>query len=166
MPEALRYKEKENVLYIRAEGHVTAALCADLRFIVFGRFDAEPTVKGMYVDLSACTYMDSTFMGLLVGFHKRLARAKAGKLHIVAPTKTALELLSGLGLLPLIDVVEEKIPFPADMDDVLKTRSTGADLLLKSHENLMELSEDNVKRFSTLHSVLKKQADGGSSDGD
>ena len=158
MPEALRYKEKDAVLYIRAEGHVTAALCADLRFMIFERFDAEPTLKGMYVDLSECTYMDSTFMGLLVGFHKRLARVKAGKLRIVNPTKTARELLSGLGLLPLIEMIEEQVPFPSDMVDVLKTRSAGADLLLKAHENLMELSEDNVKRFSTLHTVLKKQA--------
>jgi anti-anti-sigma factor len=164
VPEALRYKEKDDVLYIRAEGHVTAALCADLRFMIFERFDAEPKVKGMYVDLSECTYMDSTFMGLLVGFHKRLARVKAGKLRIVNPTKTARDLLSGLGLLPLIDIVEEAVPFPADMVDVLKTRTAGADLLLKAHENLMELSEDNVKRFSTLHSVLKKQAGDDSSD--
>jgi anti-anti-sigma factor len=163
VPEALRYKEKDNVLYIRAEGHVTAALCADLRFMVFERFDSEPAVAGMFVDLSACTYMDSTFMGLLVGFHKRLARVKAGKLRIVNPTKSALELLSGLGLVPLVEVVGGPVSFPPDMEDVLKTRSTGADLLLKAHENLMELSEDNAKRFSTLHSVLKKQSDGDSS---
>jgi len=159
VPEALLYKEKDNTLYLRAEGHVTAALCADLRFIVFSRFDAAPTVSAMYVDLSACTYMDSTFMGLLVGFNKRLARTGAGKLKIVRPTTPARELLSGLGLLSLIEIVEEKVAFPADMDNVLKTQATGADLLLKAHENLMELSDENVKRFSTLHAVLKKQTE-------
>jgi anti-anti-sigma factor len=164
VPEALQYKEKDTILYVRAQGHVTAALCADLRFIVFARFEAQPTITGMYVDLSGCTYMDSTFMGLLVGFHKRLTKAQAGKLRIVQPTKTALELLSGLGLLSLVDVIEEAVPFPSEMDDVLKTRSTGVDLLMKAHENLMELSDENAKRFSTLHSVLKKQTGGDSSE--
>ncbi len=162
MPEALQYKEKDDVLYVRAEGHVTAALCADLRFLIFARFDAAPPVKTMYVDLSACTYMDSTFMGLLVGFNKRLLKLGSGKLNVVRPTSPAKELLSGLGLLPLIEILEEKVAFPEDMEDVLKTRSTGVDLLLKAHENLMELSDDNVKRFSTLHSVLKSQTRNGS----
>lgn len=159
MPEALQYKEKDDALYVRAAGHVTAALCADLRFIAFARFDETPPVKAMYVDLSACSYMDSTFMGLLVGFNKRLAKTGAPKLKVVRPASAAKELLSGLGLLPLIEILDEEVPFPAEMEDVVKTRSTGADLLLKAHENLMELSDENVKRFSTLHSVLKNQAE-------
>lgn len=157
MPELLRYKEKDGCLYVQAEGHVTASLCADLRFTVFGRFDKTPAVAGMYVDLSACTYMDSTFMGLLVGFNKRLAKAGAGKLRIVRPTQPARDLLAGLGLATLVEIVEEAIPFPPDMETVVKTRNTGADVVLKTHENLMELSEDNAKRFATLHSVLKNQ---------
>lgn len=158
MPEVLRYKEKDGYLYVRAEGHVTASLCADLRFIVFGRFDKAPPVAGMYVDLSACTYMDSTFMGLLVGFNKRLAKAGAGKLHIVKPTKSARDLLTGLGLVALVDISDQDVAFPEDMEDVVKTRNTGADVVLKTHENLMELSDENAKRFATLHSVLKGQA--------
>lgn len=158
MPEILRYKEKDGNLYVRAEGHVTASLCADLRFIVFGRFDKEPTVSGMYIDLSACSYMDSTFMGLLVGFNKRLARLGAGKLRVVKPTNPARDLLTGLGLVSLIEIIDQDISFPEDMDDIIKTRTTGADVVLKTHENLMELSDENAKRFATLHSVLKSQA--------
>jgi len=76
--EALFYKEDRNTLYLRAQGHITASLCADLRGMVFSRFEKTPQVENMYVDLSACDYMDSTFMGLLVGFNKRLVKA-AGK---------------------------------------------------------------------------------------
>lgn len=158
MPETLYFKEMDDAVYVRAAGHMTAALCADLRSLVFDRMDAEPPVKAVYVDLSACDYMDSTFMGLLVGFNKRLAKY-GKKLSVVKPTAPAEDLLRGLGLANLVDVVRDDVPFPSSMVDVVKTKSAGRDLLLKAHENLMEISEENRKKFSTLHSVLKNQAE-------
>lgn len=154
MAEALYYKEKDRVLYVAAEGHITAALCADLRARAFERFDGAPTVEGMFVDLSSCDYMDSTFMGLLVGFNKRLLKISGKKLTIVKPTESCRGLLATLGVLSLVEVREDPTEFPPDMENVVRTQSTGAELLLKAHENLMELSEDNKKRFSALHSVL------------
>lgn len=159
MGEALYYKEIDNTLYIRAEGHVTAALCADLRERVFTRFEAAPAVQATLVDLSACDYMDSTFMGLLVGFNKRLARTASKRLVVVKPTHTARELLSGLGLSSLIDIVDTDLPFPEEMESVFKTKTASADLLLKAHENLMELSEENRKKFATLHAALKNSSE-------
>ncbi|HCM28373.1 MAG: hypothetical protein A2Z99_09395 [Treponema sp. GWB1_62_6] len=160
MGEALYYKEDGGKLYLKAQGHISAALCADLRSLVFERFDKVPAVTAMFVDLSLCDYMDSTFMGLLVGFNKRLARCGGKRLAIVAPTATAAELLSGLGLTSLVEIVKEE-NFPEDMENIVKTRTASSDLLMKAHENLMELSEANKKRFATLHSVLKGQSESG-----
>ena len=47
------------------------------------------------------------------------------------------------------------------MENIVKTRTASSDLLMKAHENLMELSEANKKRFATLHSVLKGQSESG-----
>ncbi|GAB1482850.1 hypothetical protein MASR2M78_16660 [Treponema sp.] len=157
MSEALYYKEHDNKLYLRAKGHVTAALCADLRERVFSRLDAEPSITAMYVDLSECEYMDSTFMGLLVGFNKRLIKAGKDRLILVNPTLVAKDLISGLGLNSLVTILYEELSFPEGMEDVYKTRSAGVELLLKAHENLMEISEDNRKKFATLHAVLENQ---------
>lgn len=164
MAEALRYSEDATILYVEAEGHITAALCADLRHLVFQRFDSDPEPHAMYVDLSLCEYMDSTFLGLLVGFNKRLLRSGAGKLNIVRPSAAARELLDSLGLLSLVEVVEGPVAFPSDMRDVVKTKTTGPDLLLRAHENLMELSEENKKRFAAVHSVLKNVAESNKTD--
>jgi anti-anti-sigma factor len=155
--EALAFQEQNAVLYLRAEGHVTAGLCADLRERGFSRLEDQPPVTAMYVDLSACDYMDSTFLGLLVGFNKRLLRQAKKPITIVRPTETARELLAGLGLSALVAITDDAVPFPAGMADIVKTKSPGADLLLRAHENLMEISEENRKRFAALHSVLKNQ---------
>ncbi|MCK7487363.1 MAG: STAS domain-containing protein [Bacillus subtilis] len=69
--EALFVKETAQTIFIRAQGHVTAALCSDLKSRIFERLEAKPPVETVYVDLSGCDYMDSTFLGLLVGINKR-----------------------------------------------------------------------------------------------
>ena len=158
--EALNYIEDDGKLYLKAQGHISAALCADLRSLVFDRFDQPAPVTAMYVDLSLCDYMDSTFMGLLVGFNKRLLRSGGKRLFIVAPSQPAADLLSGLGLSSLVEILDKK-SFPEGMKNIIKTRNANSDLLLKAHENLMELSEENRKRFSTLHAVLKSQSESG-----
>ncbi len=160
MPEALYYQESDNTLFLRALGHITAALCADLRERVYSRLDGGVPVSGMYVDLASCDYMDSTFMGLLVGFNKRLLKSTGKRLVLVAPSAGALDLLAGLGLTALVDIRDAGPAFPKDMEPVEKTRAPGADMLLRAHENLMDISEENRKKFAGLHSVLKGRQDG------
>ncbi|MFQ3547849.1 MAG: STAS domain-containing protein [Termitinemataceae bacterium] len=163
MPEALYYQEENNCLYLKGEGHITAILCADLREVVFARLENPPAITEFYIDLSACDYMDSTFMGLLVGFNKRLVRSTGKRIKIVQPSAKVVELLEGLGVISLIDLVQEPVPFPETMININQTKQAGVDLLLHTHENLMEISEENKKKFSALHSVLKSQQDKNSS---
>lgn len=157
MSEALLFQEQENVLYLKAQGHITALLCAGLRERVFSRLDSRPLVTAMYVDLSDCDYMDSTFMGLLVGFNKRLIRMQSKKLIIVQASQTARKLLSGLGLDALVDFVDHAVVFPENMQTLDALQKANTDLLIKAHENLMEISDENKQKFSGLHEVLKKQ---------
>lgn len=157
MAEALYYREKDKRIYIQARGHITAQICADLREQVFSRFDEPVPVLAIYVDLSSCDYMDSTFMGLLAGFNKRLVRMQNKRISIVKASVSAKKLLDGLGLSPLLEFVDTNLEFPGNMIQISGTHKANAELLLKAHENLMELSEDNKKKFSGLHDVLKKQ---------
>ncbi|MCX7656729.1 MAG: STAS domain-containing protein [Treponemataceae bacterium] len=157
MAESLLYTEEQGVLYLKAVGHITAALCADLREIVFSRLDSAPPVQDLYIDLSQCTYMDSTFMGLLVGFNKRLLRSAKHPITIVHPSDEARNLLAALGIVSLVKFVETAVEFPKNMIDIIQTKKAELELLLHAHENLMEISEENRKKFATLHGVLKSQ---------
>ncbi|AEJ19495.1 STAS domain-containing protein [Gracilinema caldarium] len=157
MAEALYYKEENQRLYLKGEGHITAILCADLRELIFNRFEQGHPLEAFYIDLSACDYMDSTFMGLLVGFNKRMLKLMKKRITIVCPSSTAKGLMEGLGLTSLVDILEDPVPFPKDMININQTKTANVDLLLHSHENLMELSEENKKKFAALHSVLKNQ---------
>ncbi len=158
MEEALFIKEAANVIYIRAHGHVTAALCSDLKGRIFERMEAKPPVENVYVDLSLCDYMDSTFLGLLVGINKRFLRFSERPLCVVRPSPPCTELLKTIGILRLLRVLEEPVAFPEGMESVVATEKATAEFLLDVHENLMDLSDENKRKFSTLYSVLKSQS--------
>ena len=158
--EALFFQENQTGLFIRAEGHITAAVSTDLRELILDRLAKAPPPPFLGVDLSACDYMDSTFMGLLVGFHKRFRSLTGGALTVLRPTSECTKLLSGLGILKLMTVVTGETPTSPDTWIGLKSKQNPqAEILLNAHRNLSELSPENAKKFSTLETVLERQVD-------
>lgn len=98
---------------------ILVARNADLGFIkVIGRgsFQNSSCLKAFYqqllkegirrfnVDLEACTYLDSTFLGILLGLGLKLREANHGLLHILNASPRNLELLKNLGLDRLINI--------------------------------------------------------------
>src|SRR5271154_3795556 len=62
-------------------------------------------VRRFYVDLEACTYLDSTFLGILLGLGLKLREAGGkGLLRILNANARNLELLKNLGLDRLINI--------------------------------------------------------------
>lgn len=110
------------------------------------------------VDLSACSGMDSTFMGLLVGFSQELVRAQ-GHLVVVNPTTQNLRLLDMLGVsavLPVIAQVE-----PADLEFVVipanptVSPAQRMDIVRRAHQNLVGLNAANEAKFSAFLTALE-----------
>jgi anti-anti-sigma factor len=159
--EALFYKEIDSTLYMRAKGHITAVLCADLKSRVFERLSEKPAPSAILIDLAECSYMDSTFMGLIVGINKQFLALSGKPLTIVKPSPVSKGLLKTLGITRLVTITEESPHFPAAMDDIGMKQKATAEFLLDAHENLIELSEENKNRFAVLRTVLKNRTEGG-----
>src|SRR5271154_1484971 len=98
---------------------ILVARSADLGFVkVVGRgsFQNSGCLKAFYqqllkegvsrfvVDLEACTYLDSTFLGILLGLGLKLREGGNGLLHILNANPRNLELLRNLGLDRLINI--------------------------------------------------------------
>jgi len=164
--EAVFLKETNNRIYIRATGHVTANSCPELKTRVFDRLDAKPPVDDVEFDLSECEYMDSTFMGLIVGFNKRFKRFSEKPIRLSCISETCLKLLKTIGVARLVEISDSASKFPEPLERLGSGRKAGAALVLKAHEELIELSEENERRFSALRSVLSDTvaSDGGDED--
>src|SRR5882762_6910144 len=98
---------------------ILVARSADLGFVkVVGRgsFQNSGCLKAFYlqllsdgvtrfvVDLNGCTYLDSTFLGILLGLGLKLKDKGNGLLHILNASPRNLELLKNLGLDRLISI--------------------------------------------------------------
>src|SRR5271168_2119908 len=98
---------------------ILVARSVDLGFVkVVGRgsFQNSGCLKAFYlqllhdgvtrfvVDLDACTYLDSTFLGILLGLGLKLKDKGTGLLHILNASPRNLELLKNLGLDRLINI--------------------------------------------------------------
>ncbi len=165
MEEAVFYKSEDATIYARATGHVTALVCPPLKAALFERLDADPPVKAVYLDLSDCEYMDSTFLGLIVGAQKRFSRL-AGKsrgtsstIVLIGVNEPCKSLLRTIGVLGMVELTDSKATFPEDLARLSGEARTSARFLLDAHAELSSLSDDNRKRFDTLTNILKKAAD-------
>lgn len=173
---------------------ILVARSADLGFVkVVGRgsFQNSGCLKAFYlqllkegvsrfvVDLGACTYLDSTFLGILLGLGLKLKEAGNGLLHILNANPRNLELLRNLGLDRLIHisgpgeasggtagsanggsgsanlngVKEENLE---EMPCPVPTRAEAAPTILEAHENLMEFDPRNVPKFKDVVEFLRE----------
>lgn len=73
------------------------------------------------IDLSFCSFIDSTFLGALVLIHKRL-KEKGGELKIIKPNKNIVDLFEHVGLYKLFN------SYPA-IDDAIKSFAISESIL-------------------------------------
>lgn len=123
-------------------------------------------VDRFVVDLDACTYLDSTFLGtlLILGKHLREATKGQGFLHILNANLRNLELMKNLGLDRLFNI-DGKSSELSEMikDQVLNevscpvpSRQEAAPTILEAHEKLMEFDQRNVPKFKDVVEFLRE----------
>jgi hypothetical protein len=109
--------------------------------------------------------MDSTFLGLIVGTQKRFARlggksrGACGSIVLLGVNEACKGLLRTIGVLGMVELSDEKIPFPPDIQRLTGAARANARFILDAHEELSDLSVENRKRFATLTSLLKGSLD-------
>lgn len=143
-------------------------------------------VSRFVIDLGSCTYLDSTFLGILLGLGLKLREGGNGLLNILNASSRNLELLRNLGLDRLIHVAGGKLPGdetstaktaplpPAnnngsngavaaikeenleEMPCPVPTRAEAAPTILEAHEALMQFDPRNVPKFKDVVEFLRE----------
>jgi len=121
------------------------------------------TVNRFVVDLGTCTYLDSTFLGILLGLALKLKETGEGRLHILNASQRNLELLRNLGLDRLIVIDSQNIEMNGVMEKSLEevacrepTRKEAAPTILEAHRNLMEFDARNIPKFKDVVEFLRE----------
>src|SRR5208337_1151099 len=148
--------------FLMARGNIRAGLCYPLREALLAQLDQTADVPAVYVDLSECRYMDSTFIGLLVAIDKKLQKGSGGRLHILRPTVECREILEQIGLKSFLLIEERDMQAPEAMGVLAPNEERpGAEFILRAHEALMETSEEALRKFALLKETLEQKLKGG-----
>jgi len=144
-------------VYVRAAGLANMKNAPTLH----GFLEAELAqgMRRVCLDLQGCLGMDSTFMGLMVEFSKRL-NDQNGRLVIVNPGAKNLMLLTMLGVNEVVPVVETCQVPPVDFFDLssqpLLSVRERMQLIRTAHENLVKLSASNQQKFAGFLEALDR----------
>lgn len=148
------FSKENNILYITAKGHVTARFCAQLKEFVAEHLEEGQTVTEAYLEMKDCTYMDSTFIGVIAGINKQLKKKLGKKLHLQNIQKSCMDLFNSMSLTSLLDFLEKPVVFPLQSESTDSLIMTKPEDIIEAHENLIELSDDNKKKFTLLNQIL------------
>ncbi|MBC8094216.1 MAG: STAS domain-containing protein [Akkermansiaceae bacterium] len=115
------------------------------------------------LDLSECTLMDSTFLGVLAGFGLKVNAPQPNEpkrtIELYNPNARIADLLENLGVLHLfkVEMGEVCLPEPtAPMDHAaaIPSREEVTQNCLEAHRTLMNIHPDNVARFKDVAAFL------------
>ena len=150
--------DKDGIQYIRVKGNAPFVCAPPLRELA-KKLAAEP-FAGLKIDLEECTWMDSTFMGMLAMLGLN-AKKKGVSAEIHNASEQNEKLLGGLGLKKVFEF--KTGPFMAGDDAQAASNDSTpegrARNVLDAHQTLMDIDEGNVQKFEKVVEFVKKDID-------
>jgi len=114
------------------------------------------------LDLTDCTLMDSTFLGVLAGFGLKVGVPQTGgnpgHIELFNPNPRITELLENLGVLHLFKIAQGDVNVdkcaPHNHESTNADREEVTRTCLEAHQTLMNIHPDNVSRFKDVAAFL------------
>ncbi len=160
-PSKVLVGKVENSYVVKVNGKGTMEFCSDLFMYLSEKIDAED-IDEIYFELSSSTYLDSSFIGVIISILKKLKKkSKESEVIILNPSDKVKDILTNMGLLQIIPFLEndtlKNVTLTEEIERKLERDYKSIKLLLESHQNLMELSPENKRKFALVEELLKKE---------
>ncbi len=142
-------------------GRASFTCSADFKRLVYELMDGG--CRYFVLELSKCTIMDSTFLGILVWFARKFEERNKGEggLVLLNASSKIQDLITSLGMMEFFTIAEGKASpeggvkeFEMAQGDVSKAEH--ARLALEAHQILMEANPENVGRFQDVVKFLEQ----------
>lgn len=159
MPGSIEVARTKEAVYVRVTGLGNFNNAGPMREYCEKAFGEG--VRTAIIDLAACTGLDSTFMGTLMGFLNYECNGVPVTVSVVNATPTTMRAMNCLGLPKILHVRPEPVAFPECRLEPLregwqdKRRRT---LLIRdAHVALMRADKENEGRFGPFVAALVKE---------
>jgi anti-anti-sigma factor len=149
-------------VWLRVQGKGSHQNSRELKAFMQKRLESYGGGQRVIVDLSSCTGMDSTFMGMLTCLAGRLTESGGG-LHVIHAAGRNGELLRGLGLDEIFTVDDDEehlaetvlAPECSALPQEPCSREDRASMCLECHEALAAADERNAVKFRDVIDILR-----------
>lgn len=120
------------------------------------------------LDMARCVGMDSTFMGVLAGLAARLKQQAGGSMVLLNLAPRTRGLVATLGLDQIVQAYEPgQTPEPlrgvaalseglASLESGVESRTATTQTMIEAHENLVQLTPENLPRFKDVLTYLRE----------
>ena len=111
------------------------------------------------IDLSNCTYMDSTFLGMLAGIGIKVKERSFSPIKLINAIERVRSMFESLGIDSLFEIIQKdhsSAPLNhlqgAEINEETRSRE-----MLEAHEKLVEISPSNEAKFRDVIGLLRKK---------
>ena len=160
---------EQQVLYGLSQGLCCFRLSGQLRHtevdgldeLIQKRLLADLAVAdGVVIDLTEAEFMDSTCIGLLAGIARKTLRQGLAKPSVLVADADIRQLLLSLRLELVFDLIEPAQSVPQQALSPVPGQTSQvprhAETVLRAHEALAELSQDNRRQFTPVIELLRE----------
>ncbi len=124
------------------------------------------TISNLLVDLTHCTYMDSTILGILARWAISFAKTHSSDPFLIGLQGNLLEntfrrmnLHTLFHISPNVQICEQSALSKLSLSEQY-SKQEYAEYVLSAHQTLAELSADNTREFAFVIQCLKAELDG------
>ena len=166
----LRVAVRQDTACIKVAGRGTVHNSAALKD--FGLSAMAVGARRFVFDMTHCTGMDSTFMGVLAGLALRLKRRDGGPFVLANLNTKTLGLLRTLGIDRLVEthlqgatprefmeLMEEQDDSLARLEPSSTNEREAAEMVYDAHSRLADLQSENAARFRDVLAYLKEDVE-------
>ena len=145
---------------VQVEGRGTLSESPALQEFAVQSLDGPSGPSTVVVDLSYCDYLDSTFLGCLVGLHRKYNRMLPHRFRVAVSRDKSQKLLGPTRLNHLLDVTEicpEPISDVVELSGpILPTADLGRHVM-ECHHRLAELGGSREESFRSIADQLARE---------
>jgi anti-anti-sigma regulatory factor len=144
---------------VKVTGRATFAVAPTMRNIV-QRLKTDNEIKHFSVELTECTGMDSTFMGILTQLALTCTKLYSEKVKVINPGEANIKLLHGLGLDRLFEYVETDDNTQTEWHQEEEKNTNmreNAETVLNAHKTLIEAVPANKEKFAGVVAQVEKE---------
>ena len=143
--------------YLKMVGDMKYTECVSLDDFL-DKMLKEKVFKDVIIDLSDASWLDSTNLGLLAKISRYTLSNYDKKPILYSTDEDINQLLDNMGFnnfFNIINKLEKKNLDYNELESLKACRQGMKKIILEAHENLIELSDENKKRFKNIVNVLR-----------